>query len=256
MYCKWCGMDSKDDKRCDWCGRPLVASDAEQSADTQATTAIPQVTTAMDPQPSVTQAMPSTPDATTAMPPVEGDPSIPFNRSMTGMKKIEIEVVELPPFSVRMEKYLGVMTVLLAIGMAVAHYMPQIWYVPMFMLVFLTGLLLGSFRVIDYMEEAYLEIGVFIVACGFMGPLYAAVVYLLFGLAKSNVDWSLFGLAVSCVLIRLFIGAAAHGWGDTINYLLTFRIEFNYFHRALLILPGCVLIMGWMAASFTRPLNE
>ena len=247
MYCKWCGMDSKDDKRCDWCGRPFSAP-----GDDQATTEVPPATTAVPPAAS------QSPEATTAMPPAEDDPAaaVPFSRQMSGMKPIEIEKVELPPFGVRFEKYLSVMLLVLAAGMTLAHYFPEAWSGPFFLLLLVSGLLMGSFRVIGYYDDEFSDVLILLVVTMFIGPVYATVIYALISLLRQSSNYSLLGLMASYLAIRLAIGFAAHGLADTVNYMLTFQVSLGIIPRALQLFPTCVLVGGWMCASFTRPLNE
>ena len=267
MYCKWCGMESKDERRCEWCGRPFVLSKDDQPAEDQATTevtpittAVPTETTAIDPVPTETIAIDPVPEAdpetTTAIPPMEHAPPVPYNPRLTGLKPIKIEVAEIPPFGIRIEKYLGIMTLLLAAGMAVAHYFPQVWLVPLFVLLFVSGLLLGSFRVIGYYDDEFLDVSLFLAMCALLGPVYATGGYLIICLIKQDYNWSLLGLLASHIVIRLAVGASAYGLTDTITYMATFNVAFGLINWVTLLFPSCLLIGGWMSASFTRPLNE
>ena len=247
MYCKWCGMESKDDKRCEWCGRPFAAPEGEQ-----ATTEAPPVTTQVPP---VTTAVP---EATTAMPPADDDPAaaLPFSPRMSPLKPIRVEPVQTIPFGVAFENYLGVMLLLLAGGMALAHYFSGAWLGPLFALLFLSGLLMGTFRVIGFYDDEFTDVLILLVATMFVGPVYATVVYALIGLLRQDTNYSMLGLMASYLLVRLAIGSAAHGFADTVTYMVTFQISLDYIPRALQLFPACVLVGGWVCASVTRPLNE
>ena len=249
MHCKWCGMDSKDDKRCEWCGRPFIAPSGDQAPDDQAAAGVPPVTTAMPP---------SREEATTAIPPSDYDPAepVPFNPRLTGIKPMKVEAVEIIPFEVRIEKYLGVMALPLAAGMAIAHYFPAAWLGPFLALLFASGLTLGSFRVIGYYDDEFFDVAILLAAVMVTGPVYATAVYIALCVGKRDWNFSLLGLMASYFVIRLAIGSAAHGFSDTVRYMLTFNVCFGFIDWSLLLLPSCVLIGGWITASFTRPLNE
>jgi hypothetical protein len=244
MYCKWCGMESKDDKRCEWCGRPLVAVGGSPGADAP-TAVIPQATVAI-------------PEATKAIDPVAQDTyaALPYTPRMPTRRPLEIEVTELDPFSVRLEKYLGIMLAALAAGMLIAHYFPEAWLAPFLLLVFASGILMGSFRVIGYYDDEFSDVAIVLIVTMFVGPLFATLIYLVLGLLRQNMNFSILGLMASLIVIRLTIGFAAHGLADTIGYMLTFSVSLDIISRALQLLPTCVLCAGWMAASFFRPLNE
>ena len=240
MLCKWCGMESEDDKRCDWCGRPFASPPGDQ-----ATTEVPEATTTI-------------PETTTAMSPVDADPAVgvPFSPRVSTMKPMRVGGVEIIPFGVRFEKYLGVMTILLAAGMAVSHYLPGAWLGPFLALLFMSGLLLGSCRVVGYYDDEFSDVLILLAVTMFVGPVYATVAYLFVSFLRQDANFSLVGLMASYVAIRLAIGSAAHGFVDTINYMLTFQVSFDIIPRVLQLFPTCVLVGGWICASFTRPLNE
>lgn len=180
----------------------------------------------------------------------------PYNPRLSRLKPVEIEAPEIAPFGVRIEKYLGVMTILLAGGMATAHYLPQIWLIPFFALLFASGLLLGLFRVIGYYDDEFFDVAVVMAMWMFIGPVYATLAYMLLCLVKGGLNHSILGLMASCIVIRLTIGAAAHGFSDTAIYMLTFRVALDYITWMVLLFPATLLIGGWICASFTRPLNE
>jgi len=101
-----------------------------------------------------------------------------------------------------------------------------------------------------------LDFGILLAASMFVGPAYATFAYLLFGFIKRDVNLSLIGLMALLLVIRLAVGSAAHGFQDTITYLVTFNMALNWFSRLILLFPTAMLIIGWMCASFTQPLNE
>ena len=222
MYCKWCGMDSKETSRCEWCGRPFAAADED------ATTAVPQATTAV-PQATrkVPQATTAVPQATTAMPPLDGDDptaALPYSPRISPLKRINIEVTELPPLGIRFEKYLSVMLLLLAPGMLSAHYFSEgmLWLIPFLTLGVASGFLLASFRVIGYYDDEFADVLIYLVVTALIGPIYAAGVYLIVGLIKQDINWSMLGIIASFVVVRFAIGAAALGLEDTFASMAKF----------------------------------
>lgn len=245
MFCKWCGMESKDHSKCEWCGRPFSTQTTESIE-----AGVPPQTTAM---PSTQH---SAPQATAAMAPADNDDNLPFNPKLSRLKQIVMESTEIAPISERLEKYFGVMLILLAAGTAAAQHFPEFWLVPFFSLVFLSGLLLGVFRVVGYYENNISDVLLLLVITMFMGPVYGTAVYGIISLLKRETNYALLALMASFLVVRLMIGSAAHGFGDTIAYMGTFEVSLGIIPRILQLFPICLLVGGWMCASCSRPLNE
>lgn len=244
MYCKWCGMESKDDKRCDWCGRPFVTPVGEQ-----ATTAVP---------PGAPQPTAQAPQATTAMPPFDETvrPPLPYNPNLSPERPFQIERVELPSFGDRISKYMGTMLILLAVGMLVISAVPSIWLLLYLPLLFVSGLMMGTTRTIGYYEEEYTDVVILLGITAFVGPVCGTIALLVYGLIRSDLNIAALGLMASFFVIRISTGVAAHGWADTLGEVKTIRVALEIIGWAIQLMPLCALFGGWMIASFWRPLNE
>jgi hypothetical protein len=228
-------MDSKDEKRCEWCGRPF------------ATNANPQATTQLGPGgPQATVAMPQAGQTATAAPP----------QDRRAAQSFVVEAIQIEPLGIRIERYLGVMLLLLAVGQFAAHAYPQQWIWVLYPSILASGLLLGVFRVIGYYDDEYSDVLILLAISAFIGPLYATVAYLLIGLIRQSVNVSMLVLMASFFVFRTFIGGAAHGFMDTLGYLTMFRVNIDPFVLVISLFPMACLFGGWMMASFWRPLNE
>lgn len=187
----------------------------------------------------------------------EADPNagIPVHKA-SHLKPIEIDTPEVLPFGVRFQKYLSVMLILLAGGIALAHYKPEVWLGALIPLLFFSGLLMAAFRVIGFYESEFTDVLILLIATMFVGPVYSLLVYGFIAFMRSDTNYSLMGLVGSYLVIRFIIGCAAHGLADTASYMITFNISLDFVARALQLFPACVLVGGWMCASFAAPLNE
>lgn len=257
MYCKWCGMESKDDQRCEWCGRPFAAA-----TNAQATTTVPSQTTAMPPiyPPPVANSS-AGPEATIAMQPgmqTQVVPRMADPRDRAAARAVDYvdDTPALLPFWCRLERYLGIMTMLLAAGMYVAHNFQSIWLVPMLLLLFPAGLFMGTFRVIGYYDDNYADCAILLIVAGIVGPVYATAVYLLVALVRQELNASMIGLMAAYLGILVTVGSAAQGFMDTVASILVIRIALDPISWTVQIVPLAILFGGWMCASFTRPLNE
>ena len=172
------------------------------------------------------------------------------------LKPIQIETPEVIPFGIRFQKYMAVMLILLAGGIAIAHYQPNLWLGTMLALLFFSGLLMAVYRVVGFYEDNFTDVLILLIATMFVGPVYSLLVYGFIAFMRSDTNYSLVGLIGSYLLIRFIIGCAAHGLADTASYMLAFNISLGAIPRALQLLPACVLVGGWMCASFAAPLNE
>lgn len=201
--------------------------------------------------------MPAAPEVTTTIAVQEEDveAALPMHKA-SHLKPIKIEVAEVLPFGVRFTKYISVMLVLLAGGIALAHYDPHYWLGALLPLLFFSGLLMAVYRVIGFYEDDFTDVLILLIATMLVGPVYSLLVYGFIGFLRSNANYSLIGLVGSYLLIRFVIGCAAHGFADTASYMLTFNISLSAIPRVLQLFPACILVGGWMCASFAAPLNE
>lgn len=181
--------------------------------------------------------------------------AVPMHRA-SHLKPIKIEAPVVIPFGIRFLKYISVMLVLLAEGIALAHYQPNLWLVALMPLLFISGLLMAVYRVIGFYEDNFTDVLILLIATMFVGPVYSLLVYGLIALLRSDTNYSLIGLIGSYLVIRFIIGCAAHGLTDTVSYMVTFNISLGAIPRMLQLFPACVLVGGWMCASFAAPLNE
>ena len=372
MYCKWCGMDTRDEKKCEWCGRSLAAPSDETPAAKDGAPP-PADTKSLAPPPPKAASPPSpAPEAETPQsssgwvgpkrveapppaeetphaeihtssgwlappkeepappaeehpaapvhtstgwvgpskeepdkpaPPAEEHPAAPVHTSTgsvgphkesaaepttvmpaappTGrepttsvavmeedpnaglpthkashLKPIKIDTPEVVPFGIRFQKYLSVMLILLAGGIALAHYKPEAWLGALLPLLFISGLLMAVYRVINFYENDFSDVLILLLATMFVGPVYSLLVYGFISFLRSDANYSLIGLVGSYLVIRFIIGCAAHGLVDTATYMATFQISLSAIPRMLQLFPACVLVGGWMCASFAAPLNE
>ncbi|HUV04502.1 MAG TPA: hypothetical protein VMX94_05290 [Armatimonadota bacterium] len=239
MYCKWCGMESDDDGQCTWCGRLL-------SADEPAAMEKPPPTAAEDAEGSASGLLVG--EATYEEPQAPAEPAAETKR---------VEEPELPPFGVRFEKYLSIMLILLAGGMLVVHYYQDAWLSQFFPLLFISGLLLGIFKVIpDYDEKSLPDVYTVLAIAVLIGPVYAAVLYWFFSSIRQKVNSSVFGLIASYLVIRIAIGSAAHGFSDTVTYLLLPNLSLYIVSHVAEAFPLAVLGGGWVLSSFAQPVLD
>lgn len=196
-------------------------------------------------------------EPTTAIPAQQEDieAGVPMHKG-SHLKPIEIETPVVVPFGIRFQKYMSVMLILLAGGIALAHYKPELWLTALFPLLFMSGLLMAVYRVIGFYEDDFTDVLILLVAIMFLGPVYSVLAYGFIGFLRSNANYSLIGLIGSFLLIRFIIGCAAHGLADTATYMFTFNISLAFIPMVLQLFPACVLVGGWMCASFAAPLNE
>ena len=240
MYCKWCGMESDDDKRCSWCGRELSSPAVEQPA-------------------AVEESPPTTAEDTEGL-------LLIGERAFEDLgvvpkpppEKEEVEEEpELPPFGVRFERYLSIMLILLAGGMLVVHFYRDAWLSQFFPLLFISGLLLGIFSVVpDYDEKVLPDVYAVVIVAVLIGPVYAAVLYWFFSSIRQDVNFSVLGLMASYFVIRVAIGSAAHGFLDTIIYMLLPNLSLYIISHVAEAFPLVVLGGGWVLSSFAQPVLD
>ena len=188
---------------------------------------------------------------------MEEDPNagLPTHKA-SHLKPIKIDTPEVVPFGIRFQKYLSVMLILLAGGIALAHYKPEVWLGALLPLLFISGLLMAVYRVINFYENDFSDVLILLLATMFVGPVYSLLVYGFISFLRSDANYSLVGLVGSYLVIRFIIGCATHGLVDTATYMATFQISLSAIPRMLQLFPACVLVGGWMCASFAAPLNE
>ena len=245
MYCKWCGMESNDDRRCSWCGRVLSPPATDKPA------------AAKEPPPTA-MAEEDAEEAAGVFLVGEDAVVVPHEPPAPAAEEEEvIATAELPPFGVRFERYLSIMLILLAGGMLVVHFYRDAWLSQFFPLLFISGLLLGIFSVIpDYDEKVLPDVYAVVIVAVLIGPVYAAVLYWFFSSIRQDVNFSVLGLMASYFVIRVAIGSAAHGFLDTIIYMLLPNLSLYIISHVAEAFPLVVLGGGWVLSSFAQPVLD
>jgi len=244
MYCKWCGMESDDDRRCSWCGRVLSSPAADQPAAVKE-----------PPPPEAEEVAEEPADVLLFGEDANGGPHEPPAPAVE--EKEEAEKAELSPFGVRFERYLSIVLILLAVGMLVVHYYQDAWLSQFFPLLFISGLLLGIFKIIpDYDDKMLPDVYAVLIIAVLIGPVYAAALYWFFSSIRQNVNLSILGLMASYLVIRIAVGSAAHGFLDTVVYMLLPNLSLYIVSHVFEAFPLAVLGGGWMLSSFAQPVLD
>lgn len=250
MYCKWCGMESEDAKRCTWCGNAIDPSGITRERTASGTTSMSDAVTASsnDPMEVLGEVLlidkPGTGE-TDAYSPVE-------------TKKRESKLGRQPSVTpathnLRIEKYVSIMLVLMALGMLVVHFNRDAWLNQFVPLLFISGLLLGVFEVIPDYNDKLQEDVLFLGGMTFLvGPLYGMLVYWLYSSLKQRTSNSLLVLMASYIAIRFGLGFAAHGIRDTVRYLTLPNLSLHPMLHVAELIPLVLIGGGWGVSSFVR----
>lgn len=266
MYCKWCGMESKDNKKCEWCGRPFPATDGENATMQMPPAEAPAPRPAAPPRAGMrqiddatTQMSAAPQDTTVAMRQI-GDPTPPPSRQPyipPSLPKLEIEIAQLAPFGARIEKCLALVLIPLAIATFASHYVYGSWVWWFMALTFFTGLMLGITRTIGYYDnDDSLDTLIGIVTALFVGPLYATVAVLVVGLLRKNPHWPVIGLLTGVLTIQLMLGIASYGAFVAIGSMVAYVVHLDPITGIISGMPTILAFAGWFMAGFSRPLNE
>ena len=132
--------------------------------------------------------------------------------------------------------------------MFVANYFESVWLIPFLLVLISSGILMVSFGVIDYFDKEYPDVAILIIVSGIVGPIYGTVVYVLFGLARKQVNYSLLRLMASYFLILLTVGSAAGGFMNTLDWILVPRLPNHLSSFSIQIGPLTLLLVSWIFA--------
>ena len=196
-YCKFCGVESSDDKNCEWCKRPL--------------------------------------------PPVPAPPATPPPPAQDSIDKVgEIEEQERKSRSA----FFVSCGVLLLLASGVLFWRYQLYPVVIIISLFVTGILLARFGVIEPFSDNWVQAGVLFLLVIFLPAFVVFLGYMVYGLitrqGDSNLAWLLgayFGVATVLEVVA-FIAFPEQVPIDTLAKL-----------RGAEALGFAAVIFGWVSAS-------
>ena len=270
MYCKWCGMDSKNEERCEWCDKLLVEEEEEQEKPPTPLReplrqqledmSPPSAKPLTDEPPVSSDEVGITPPEAPPQQPIRPSPGMAPTRGRIPFMPISMEEEEeeerLPPLSERLLKYSSIMLVILGIGLIIAHKYPEIWLVPLFAALFASGLLLSLCQLVYYFSDKFADYPILLIPVIVVGPFYGTLLFVLQGLVRRKTNISIITVMATYFIIRLAVGGAAHGLGDTITYMFTLDLSFSPAPKLMQLIPLLFLLGGWALANITRPLSE
>jgi hypothetical protein len=216
VNCCWCGIETKNEKQCEWCGRPPVKASSA---------------------PSVPAATPVSPAAA------------PEARSPEARLLVE------PPRRLtageRWERFLALMTPTLLGSAALIHYAPTTFPVVTLTALFACGLALGGFRLIPSFDDDYLDVGAILTVSLIVGPLPTLIAYLVLCVARQDWGWSMVTILTAWLLIAFALESAFWGAGSGVSQAVRFG-----FSLTAAVLNPVAIFAGWILSSFFRPLND
>ncbi len=287
MPCFGCGRQSSRTDYCEWCRRPhgqpgQHPTGAMPPSGVQPIQALP-----YGAQP--TQALPYGPQPTTQMPPgaqptvqmpgptrrvaltgevVEGPPpappmptqmlpsqgyggSVPLPARAYSAQAPLLLFDDVDPTGERWEKALAFCFSLVAFSMLLIHFAPGaiLWvaYADMFLLM----MALGATRAIPFFEDAMVDCGIMLVVSFFFGPIAGLIVYLIVGAIKQECNGAIVALLIVSIVLPQLLAISLRSSADSISPFLLLGL-----FSMLSFLAIFVGFLGWLCASFFRPLNE
>lgn len=285
MHCFGCGRQSTRTDYCEWCRRPHGQPgqpppggappnpNATQplAPGMQPTQPLPygaQPTTQMPYPPGaqptrrvaltgeVVEGPPAPPMPTQAMPPhampPQGYHGTPGPGPRTYMSNdITLDFDEVSPMGERWEKALAFCFSIVALSMLMVHFVPNsimaVAYLDMFLLMFA----LGATRAIPFFEDAMFDCGVMLGVSLLCGPIIGLVAYLIVGAIKQECNGAIVALTIiSIVLPQLLRIPLFHNTENAYPFLMMGLFSILSFMATF------VGFLGWLCASFFRPLNE
>lgn len=240
MYCKWCGMESEDEEKCSWCGRVLTAT--PQASDEKVSQEISSISE--EPSSEIGGIVLSS----------EGTGNLADVVGPLPTDEPAFELETIAPFQYRLEQYLSVMLILLALGMLITHFYPDSWLRQLFLLLFVSGFLMCFLRIIPDYEDTAMRVDVLVAVGTFViiGPVYAALAIRLTKTLGRSAYIPIVRLVISYLIIRFAVGSATHGLVDTLRYFALPNISLSILSHILEILPPAVIFGGWVAATYSR----
>jgi hypothetical protein len=273
LQCFGCGRQSNRTDYCEWCkrphGRPGQTAPGVQPTQPLPPGAQPTVQIPYGAQPTVQMPPPNGPTRRVALTGevVEGPPAAPpmptqaMPRQGYGNAPLPPRAYsaqapallfdEVAPTGERWEKALAFCFSLVALSMLLIHFAPNaimgVAYADMFLLM----LALGGTRAIPFFEDAMLDCGIMLVVSFLFGPLIGLVVYLIVGAIKQECNGAIVTLLIISVVLPQLLAIPLVSSADSISPFLLMGL-----FSILSFLAVCVGFLGWLCASFFRPLNE
>ncbi len=271
--CPMCGKQSRRADMCEWCFRPIAQAGQRPSGPQptvplppgmQPTTQLPngaQPTMQMPPPPATTRRVSLTGEVVEGPPPAPPMPTqalpggpyagTPLPARAYSPEAMAMVLDESPPTGERWEKALAACLSLIALSMLLVHFAPGailgVAYADMFLLMFA----LGVTRAIPFFEEAMLDCGIMLGASVFFGPIAALVVYLIVCAVKQECNGAIVTLLIVSIIVPQILAIPLYSSADSLNPFLLLGL-FSWL-SFLAVFAG---FLGWLCASFFRPLNE
>lgn len=234
MYCRWCGMDSRDEKICEWCRKSLTPEDR----------AAPSETVSMAPrQEPVRQ----------ETPPAQEPVPVGYNPRQGSSRDDEPEDEE-KPFETRLRNYLFVMIPIVLIGGTITYFQPVAVIVTVIITCAFSGFFLGFFNLIGYYDDLMPEMTAVLISVTILGPLYAMIAYIVVNLVRQNTDRSLVWLLGSFAVINLINYIALSNVKTALLGILIPTLDCCS-GLLLNLAPVSFMFGGWMLSNFFRPVN-
>ena len=276
MHCFGCGRQSNRTDYCEWCKRPhgrpgQTPTGAMPPSGVQPTQPVPpgaqptvqlpqgaQPTVQM-PGPTrrvaltgeVVEGPPPAPPMPTQMMPPQGYSSAPLPAHAYSPAAIELQFDQVSPAGERWEKALAFCFSLVALSMLLIHFAPNaimgVAYADMFLLM----LALGATRAIPFFEEAMLDCGIMLAVSFLFGPIIALVLYLIVCAIKQECNGAIVALLIVSIVLPQLLAIPVRSSANSSNPFLLLSL-FGW----LSFFAVCVGFLGWLCASFFRPLNE
>jgi len=187
---------------------------------------------------------------TQAMPP-QGYGNAPLPPGAYSPQAIQLNFDEVSPAGERWEKALAICFSLVALSMLLIHFAPNaimgVAYADMFLLM----MALGATRAIPFFEDAMLDCGIMLVVSFLFGPLIGLVVYLIVGAIKQECNGAIVALLIISIGLPQLLAIPLASSADSVSPFLLLGL-----FSMLSFLAVFVGFLGWLCASFFRPLNE
>lgn len=269
MQCFSCGRQSRRPDYCEWCKRPhgrpgqMPPGPAGPSG-AQPTRPLPpgaQPTVQMPPPPAPSRRVALTGEVVEGPPPAPPMPTqamSPHPYANTALPAgaysaaaVALTFDEAAPLGERWEKALAFCFSLIAFSMLLIHFAPRtilyVAYADMFLL--LLGL--GVTRAIPFFEEAMMDCGIMLIVSVLFGPIAALIVYLIVCAIKQECNGAIVTLLIVSIVLPQLLAIPLLSSATDINPFLLLGL-FNW----LSFFAVFVGFLGWLCASFFRPLNE
>ncbi len=273
MLCNACGMDSKNTHSCEWCHKPMVGGrQGSQPLDQTQAVAPPVIQRRMSltgeevevavPPPSYAPPQAYQPPTQngagrppSVVPPgysaVRNLPSGAINPELMRMGTTnDMGAVQNSPMA-KWDKCLAMCLPVMLISIWIIHKSPA--NLPWITLgeMFLVALFMGASAAIPSYDDAFLDVGIFLVVCFFFGPLIALVVYGIVGAIKQEFNVAILSLLLGHLIVRFLNIYVALSVQDSITGMISAGVL-----GFVGMFAVCATFAGWILSSFFRPINE